>query len=34
MGAEGKGPLGRPGVGGMIIFDWILKKPDEGYGLN
>jgi hypothetical protein len=27
---EGKGPLGKPGVDGMIILRWIFRKKDVG----
>ena len=31
---EGKGPFGRPGVGGRIILTWICRKRGGGNRLN
>jgi hypothetical protein len=31
--SEGKRPRGRPGVGGRIMFKWVLEKCNEGHGL-
>jgi hypothetical protein len=32
--AEGKTPLGRPGVDEKIILKWIFDKWDGGHGLE
>jgi hypothetical protein len=31
---EGRRPLGRSGVDGIIILGWIFKKNEGGHGLD